>query len=119
MATATARRTATKERSSALSKTRTEQPQRPATAAIELPFFSASLTLPHPGANIRVGPVNMTLPTGYLYYGGLGALAIAGTLEWPLAFTLGAGGLLIDRLRKRDTSGDDRTSSPEHAPKGQ
>jgi hypothetical protein len=84
-----------------------------------MPFISASLTLPHPGANIRVGPVNMTLPTGYLYYGGLGALAIAGTLEWPLALTLGAGGLLIERLRKRDTSRNDQTSSPEHAPKGQ
>ncbi|MDG3010400.1 hypothetical protein G4X40_09590 [Rhodococcus sp. D2-41] len=75
------------------------------TAAIELPFLSASVTLPKPGANVRVGPVSMTLPTGYLYYGGLATLAVVGTLEWPIAIALGTGGLVVERVRSRGKAG--------------
>ncbi|TSE01497.1 hypothetical protein FOS14_02825 [Skermania sp. ID1734] len=70
-------------------------------ATIQVPFVSASITVPGPGAAVKVGPVAMTLPTGYLYYGGLGALALAGTIEWPVAATLAAGGFVVDRFRHR------------------
>lgn len=73
--------------------------QRRPTAALELPFVSASVTLPRPGAAVRVGPVSMTVPTGYLYYGGLGILTVAGAIEWPIAVTFAAGGLLVERIR--------------------
>ncbi|PXX54861.1 hypothetical protein DFR70_1222 [Nocardia tenerifensis] len=102
MATEKSRPTATKQR--AITAPEQEPAQLSPAAADKNPFLSASLGLPGPGADVHVGPVNLTLPTGYLYYGGLGALAVAGTLEWPVAVALGAGGLLVDRFRKTRTS---------------
>lgn len=69
--------------------------------AINLPFVSASLTIPGPGAKASVGPVSVTLPTGVLYYGGVGALAVAGAIEWPIALGLGASGYLYRRFSHR------------------
>jgi hypothetical protein len=89
------------------------------TASIKAPFVSASLTVPGPGAAVKVGPVSMTLPTGYLYYTGLGALAVAGTIEWPVAAALGAGGFLVGQLRARtprSTTADKSTSETRPGP---
>ncbi|MEU7764778.1 hypothetical protein AB0B25_06610 [Nocardia sp. NPDC049190] len=103
-----------------MAKTPTAQaePSTP-TSSIKLPFASASLTVPGPGAVVEVGPVSVTLPTNYLYYTGLGALAIAGTIEWPVAAALGAGGFLVSRVRSRtpkSTPTDKTTRSARSGP---
>jgi hypothetical protein len=49
---------------------------------------------------MKAGPVELSLPTRYLYYGGLGALTVAGAVEWPIAGALAATGLIVGRFRK-------------------
>ena len=41
-------------------------------------------------------------PERIMYYGGLGALAAFGILEWPVAAAIGAGTLIAQRARGRD-----------------
>ncbi|MBY8862266.1 hypothetical protein K7711_37745 [Nocardia sp. CA2R105] len=74
-------------------------PAAPA-ATLNLPYLSAEVAIPGPGIKITAGPVNLAIPTRYLYYGGLGALTIAGTVEWPITGALAATGLIINRIRK-------------------
>jgi hypothetical protein len=75
---------------------RTPRAQKTADAATasKLPLIAASLRLPAPGASINVGPVRATLPSGALYYGGLAAMLIAGTVELPVA----AGAMVVGAL---------------------
>ncbi len=63
----------------------------------KIPFASASLRLPGPGAVGSLGPVRLTLPTGPLYYGGLGALAIAGALDPAIAAGAALAGVTFGR----------------------
>ncbi|MUL48696.1 hypothetical protein FZI85_19175 [Mycobacterium sp. CBMA293] len=77
------------------------------------PLLSASLGLPGPGAAIKVGPVGITLPSGYLYYGGLGVLAIAGAIEWPVAAAVGAGTFVAARVFKRAPAADKGAAATE------
>lgn len=65
--------------------------------SISVPFVSASLRLPGPGAVATVGPVRLTLPTGALYYGGLAALVVGGTLELPVAAGAALAGAVLGR----------------------
>jgi len=73
-------------------------PQRaPASVTVHLPFFNASVGLPGPGAVAKVGPVQVTLPTGFLYFGGLALLAAAGTVELPVVVGVGVAGAVLGR----------------------
>ncbi|MGA6207508.1 hypothetical protein ACPESR_22440 [Nocardia testacea] len=69
-------------------------------ARIALPHLSAQVAIPGPGIDVKAGPVELSLPTRYLYYGGLGALTVAGAVELPLAGALAAAGLIVDRMRR-------------------
>ncbi|MGW6333096.1 hypothetical protein [Nocardia rhamnosiphila] len=69
-------------------------------ATLALPFFDAKVAIPGQGIKLKAGPVELSLPTRYLYYGGLGALTVAGAVEWPIAGALAATGLIVGRLRK-------------------
>ncbi|GAC1444833.1 MAG: hypothetical protein NVSMB55_22530 [Mycobacteriales bacterium] len=64
---------------------------------MQVPFLSASLRIPAPGAVATVGPVQLTLPTGALYFGGLAALVVLGTVEAPVA----AGAALVGAVLGR------------------
>ena len=64
---------------------------------VKLPFLSGSLQLPGPGAVASVGPVRVTLPTGALYYGGLAALVVGGSLELPVAAGAALAGAVFAR----------------------
>jgi hypothetical protein len=64
---------------------------------IRIPFATASLRLPGPGAVVSVGPVRVTLPTGALYYGGLATLAIGGSIEAPAAVGAALAGAVLGR----------------------
>lgn len=65
--------------------------------SLKIPFASASLRLPGPGAIAQVGPVTVKLPTGALYYGGLAALVVGGTLELPVAAGAALAGAVVAR----------------------
>ncbi|NKY33065.1 hypothetical protein HGA13_08275 [Nocardia speluncae] len=69
-------------------------------ATLTLPFLDARVAIPEKGIMMKAGPVELSLPTRYLYYGGIGALAVVGAVEWPIAGALAATGLIIGRLRK-------------------
>jgi hypothetical protein len=72
--------------------------REPAAAfSAKIPFASASLRLPGPGAVGTIGPVRVTLPTGALYYGGLGALAITGALDPMVAVGAALAGVAFGR----------------------
>lgn len=90
-------------------KKTSEAPEKPAeqpatevapAATLALPFFDARIAIPGEGVRMKAGPVEMSLPPRYLYYGGIGALAVAGAVEWPIAGALAATGLIVGRLRK-------------------
>ncbi|MGW6331738.1 hypothetical protein [Nocardia rhamnosiphila] len=81
-------------------------PARAAPAAgLTLPHLSAEVAIPGRGIDVKAGPVELSLPTRYIYYGGLGALALAGALELPLAAALAAAGLIVDRMRRPHAAG--------------
>ncbi|WP_063058534.1 hypothetical protein [Nocardia sienata] len=87
------------------SGSREKPPGQPTTeaapaATLALPFFDAKVAIPGQGIKMKAGPVELSLPTRYLYYGGLGALTIAGAVEWPIAGALAATGFIVGRLRK-------------------
>lgn len=73
--------------------------ESPPAATLNLPFLSARVAIPGQGIDMKAGPVRLSLPTRYLYYGGLGALTVAGAIEWPIAGALAVTGLIVDRLR--------------------
>jgi hypothetical protein len=91
---------------------------------IRLPFLTAHFAVPKPptlrGAAHRVGsfnrvgafnpvgsfnrpvqlgPVAVPAPSKSLYYAGLGALAVAEVVEWPIAVAIGAGTYVAQHTR--------------------
>ncbi|WP_063058334.1 hypothetical protein [Nocardia sienata] len=78
----------------------TRMTQAAPAASITLPHLSAEVAIPGRGLEVKAGPVELSLPTRYIYYGGLGALAVAGAVELPLAGALAAAGLIVDRMRR-------------------
>ncbi len=70
-------------------------------ASIKIPLLSASISVPGPGAALKIGPAALTLPTGPLYYVGLGALAAVGALELPGFIALAAGGAILRKVSQR------------------
>ncbi|MGW1738785.1 hypothetical protein ACWCPQ_08230 [Nocardia sp. NPDC001965] len=104
-ANSTGRTTATGTGESARKKVRAK-PDGQATAetapaaTLALPFLDAEVAIPGQGIKMKAGPVELSVPTSYLYYGGLGALAVVGAVEWPIAGALAATGLIVGRLRR-------------------
>lgn len=90
-----------------------------ADVSVSVPFVSASLRLPGPGAVATVGPVRLTLPTGALYYGGLVALVVGGTLEFPVAAGAALAGAVLGRrwLRRPVPGIDVFDAEPEPSPR--
>jgi hypothetical protein len=50
-------------------------------------------------------------PKRLLLWGGLGVIAVAGILEWPVAVAIGAGSYVAERLARDDVKRDLRPSS--------
>ncbi|MER7206892.1 MULTISPECIES: hypothetical protein [Streptosporangium] len=50
-------------------------------------------------------------PERMVYYGGLGALAVAGLIEWPVAAAIGVGTVIAQRARGMSRSGRARASA--------
>ncbi|MFQ6226783.1 hypothetical protein [Nocardia sp. NPDC002869] len=87
-------------------RTSDRSPARAAPAAsLTLPHLSAEVAIPGRGIDVKAGPVELSLPTRYIYYGGRGALAVAGAVELPLAGALAAAGLIVDRMRRPHAAG--------------
>lgn len=111
------RRSSSPRRAETPAEAGTPAPNRAPTAMIDLPYLHAELAVPGAGVNVKAGPINIAIPSRYLYYGGVGALAVAGAVEWPIAGALAATGVLVDRLRKpradaSDASAADKDSAP-------
>ncbi|GAA4191665.1 hypothetical protein AB0C10_36010 [Microbispora amethystogenes] len=84
---------------------------------LDLPFMSLQLRapemhLPHVGLPhisgrevghaMDVARTFLPPPERIMYYGGLGALAVLGILEWPVAAAIGAGTMIAQRARSRE-----------------
>ncbi|WP_327045693.1 hypothetical protein OG320_29070 [Microbispora sp. NBC_01189] len=94
--------------------TKEEHPPR---LDLDLPFMSLQLRapemhLPHVGLPhisgrevghaMDVARTFLPPPERIMYYGGLGALAVLGILEWPVAAAIGAGTMIAQRARSRE-----------------
>jgi hypothetical protein len=94
------------------------------TAHLELPGMSAEFrapqlrrpSVPSPRELLRVAGSASTFlppPEQLLYYTGLGAAAVMGVIEWPVAIAVGAGVAVAQRSHRDDSDRgrrDDRTS---------
>ncbi|MBO4273318.1 hypothetical protein [Microbispora triticiradicis] len=84
---------------------------------LDLPFMRLQLRapemhLPHVGMPhisgrevghaMDVARTFLPPPERIMYYGGLGALAVLGILEWPVAAAIGAGTMIAQRARSRE-----------------
>jgi hypothetical protein len=78
-----------------------EQPKRPATLRLPLPFNRQMLV--QPGA---IPGWLMAEPAGkrLLWLGGLGAMATIGLLDWPVAVAVGAGSYITEQLAREQTA---------------
>jgi hypothetical protein len=66
---------------------------RPAKRAAEQVLARHSLTVTLPG---NIGTLHLPEPDRLAFYGGIGALAAFGILDWPVAVVLGVGHALAD-----------------------
>ncbi len=77
------------------------------TATVHLPFFTATFEVRRkvPGvaqaapSPLKVGPVTVPSPTKTAYYLGLGALAVAEVVEWPIAAAIAVGTYVAQHTR--------------------
>src|SRR4051794_5086392 len=89
-------------------------------ATIRLPFLTAHLEVPKPSRPhlpelqapdfskpVRIGPVAVPAPPKTVYYLGLGALAVAEIVEWPIAAAIAAGTYVAQHTR------DDAPAAPQ------
>jgi hypothetical protein len=78
-----------------------EEPKRPATLRLPLPFGRQMLV--EPGA---IPGWLLAEPAGrrLLWLGGLGAMATIGLLEWPVAVAVGAGSYVAERLAREESA---------------
>ncbi len=82
--------------------------------SLDLPFISLQvqapeMKMPHvemPGINraelghaVDIAKTFLPPPERLVYYGGLGALAVLGFIEWPVAAAIGAGTMIAQRAR--------------------
>ncbi|GAA2893258.1 hypothetical protein GCM10010517_57760 [Streptosporangium fragile] len=56
-------------------------------------------------------------PERLAYYGGLGALAVAGLIEWPVAAAIGVGTVIAQRARRESRSAEPAARLPGPAPR--
>lgn len=70
-------------------------------ATIRLPFFTARFEVPGrlAGDGWRLGPVSVPSPGKSVYYVGLGVLAVAELVEWPVAVAIAAGTYVAQHTR--------------------
>ncbi|GGY07847.1 hypothetical protein GCM10010358_71190 [Streptomyces minutiscleroticus] len=107
-------RTTTAQRQARRSKTEGQQPQK-STDGLRMHILHARLPLPYltPGdvsANVRTVASRIPsrpAPETIALYGGLGALAVAGALDWPVALVIG-GATAVLRSRGEEQG------TPEH-----
>jgi hypothetical protein len=50
---------------------------------------------------VRTAKVNLPSRDHLLYYGGVGAMALVGVIDWPVALVAGAGVWVVSRAVKR------------------
>jgi hypothetical protein len=80
--------------------------------------------VPTPRELLRVAGAARTLmpsPEQLLYYTGLGAAAVMGVIEWPVALAVGAGVAVAQRSHRDDSDRgrrDDRTSRSSEGSEG-
>ncbi|MEX5632717.1 hypothetical protein [Parafrankia sp. FMc2] len=61
-------------------------------AMLRLPFLKARFEIPQSsGAPMHLGPMTLPSPEKTVYYVGLGLLAVAEVIEWPVAAAIAAG----------------------------
>jgi uncharacterized membrane protein (DUF4010 family) len=56
--------------------------------------------------------VRVTSPRRLVYYGALGAMAVVGAIEWPVAAAIGAGVWLASRTRLRPGGSGEARATP-------
>jgi hypothetical protein len=90
--------------------------------ALDTPVVSLHVHRPHlhlPGVTtkpagraVRAARNVLPTPTRLVYYGGLGAMAVAGVIEWPVAVAIGLGTAIGQRIRRNGRpaadAGDER-----------
>lgn len=83
------------------------------TTTIRLPFITAQFeTAGRPaGDGWRLGPLSMPSPGKTAYYLGLGALAVAQVVEWPVAAAIAAGTYAAQHTRGEATARPQPASS--------
>jgi len=99
------------------SSARSETPQAAVTKerrdsysrTLRTPFLTAHFELPKPAVlrtnaavldrPLHLGPVALPAPSKTLYYAGLGALAVAEVVEWPIVAAIAAGTYIAQHTR--------------------
>ncbi|WP_239341478.1 hypothetical protein [Frankia sp. CiP3] len=88
----------------------------PHTATLRTPFATAHIEVPRaPGTGMKMGPVRLPSPTQTAFYLGLGVLAIAEIVEWPIAAAIGVGTYVAQHSRA-DTSASQARRGPAARP---
>ncbi|WP_322779649.1 hypothetical protein [Frankia sp. Cas4] len=86
---------------------------RPHTATLRTPFATARLEVPRaPGTSMKVGPVRLPSPAQTAFYLGLGALAVAEVVEWPIAAAIGVGTYVAQHSRGGESASQGRREAP-------
>jgi hypothetical protein len=65
-----------------------------------------------PAPQVRMPHVRVTSPRRLAYYGALGAMAVVGAIEWPVAAAIGAGVWLASRARQRPGGSGEARATP-------
>jgi hypothetical protein len=72
-------------------------------ATVRLPFVTARFEIPRaPSGSVHVGPLALPSPGKAAYYAGLGVLAVAEIIEWPVAVAIGAGTYVAQHTRAEE-----------------
>ncbi|WP_433356660.1 hypothetical protein ACQP25_21020 [Microtetraspora malaysiensis] len=81
---------------------------RPHMPHVEMPHMSRQEV----GHAVDVARSFLPPPERVIYYGGLGALAVFGVLEWPVAAAIGVGTMLAQRGRTEESKAWSRARTP-------
>ncbi|WP_433425243.1 hypothetical protein ACQP1V_20135 [Microtetraspora malaysiensis] len=81
---------------------------RPQMPHVEMPHMSRQEV----GHAVDVARSFLPPPERVIYYGGLGALAVFGVLEWPVAAAIGVGTMLAQRGRTEESKAWSRARTP-------
>ncbi|MFF7970780.1 hypothetical protein [Streptomyces sp. NPDC007905] len=64
--------------------------------------FHPSVPIPYPSVENLPAGLDKVPARDLVFYGGLGALAVAGALEWPIALAIGGATWVVRSRRKED-----------------